>query len=186
MPFSVLSASSVFSVARLFLVSAGLLLSVPAMAQAPNPAADLARDAQIDLPAPLRGQIETIGRYAAEVNRRAGAPPTRPPRQLELTADPFEVSPQLREGRGARFTGLPGASVLELQRRVRVRAVLRTRAPDGEALAQLLINDKDLITIMDKELIDLGDLGTFQAEIKADAVSLSNPSNPQGKKVVLR
>ena len=73
--------------------------------------------------------------------------------------------------------------MLELQRRVRVRAVLRT--PQG-TLAQLLINNKDVVTLMDKELIDLGDLGTYQAEILAGAVSLANPSQPQGKKVVLR
>ncbi|MDR0440942.1 MAG: hypothetical protein LBI59_08185, partial [Candidatus Accumulibacter sp.] len=91
--------------------------------------------------------------------------------------------PRLREASGARFSGLPDVSTLELQRRVHVRAVLRT--PHG-ALAQLLINDKEVVTLMDKELIDLGDLGVYQAEIQADAVALSNPNNPQGKKVVLR
>lgn len=39
---------------------------------------------------------------------------------------------------------------------------------------------------MDKELIDLGDLGTFPAGINAATDSLSNPNGPQGKKVLLR
>lgn len=108
----------------------------------------------------------------------------RPPRQNSVLSDPFEVSPQLREGRrGARFAGLPGASVLELQRRVQLKAVLRTKQG---TLAQLLINHKDTITVMHKELIDLGDLGTFLIEIDSGTVALSPPSAPQGKKVVLR
>jgi len=101
-----------------------------------------------------------------------------------VLSDPFEVSPQLREGRrGSRFAGLPGASVLELQRRVQLKAVLRTTQG---TLAQLLINHKDTITVMHKELIDLGDLGTFLVEIDSGTVTLSSPSAPQGKKVVLR
>lgn len=112
------------------------------------------------------------------------AAPTRPSRQASTLSDPFEVSPQLREGRrGARFAGLPGANVLELQRRVQLKAVLRTRQG---TLVQLLINHKDTITVMHKELIDLGDLGTFLVEADSGTVTLSNPSAPQGKKVVLR
>ena len=76
-----------------------------------------------------------------------------------------------------------GASVLELQRRVQLKAVLRTRQG---TLAQLQINHKDTITVMHKELIDLGDLGTFLVEIDSGTVALSSPSAPQGKKVVLR
>ncbi|MDR1936191.1 MAG: hypothetical protein LBS49_11550 [Candidatus Accumulibacter sp.] len=175
--------------------AAAALEGSPAPApEAQNPAGALARDAKIDLPDAMREQLDTIGRYAAEVNRRggttelpvnanAGPPALRPSRQIELGVDPFEVSPQLRDGRGARFTGLPGAGVLELQRRVQVRAVLRTARG---ALAQLLINNKDVITLMDKELIDLGEMGTFQAEIRDGTVSLSDPGNPQGKRVVLR
>lgn len=178
-------------------LAAGLAhAQAPQAPAARNPASELARDPQTDIPAHLREQLDTIGRYAAEVNRRVvspgqnttpaapAAPTARGARQVGLTGDPFEVSPQLREGRSSyRFSGLPGANVLELQRRVQLRAVIRT--PQG-TLAQLLINNKDVVTIMDKELLDLGDLGTFQAEIQAGTVSLSNPSSPQGKKVVLR
>ncbi len=175
------------ALACLLAVAAGLAQA----AKPPHPAAAPARERQADIPAPRHEQPDTIGRLAAEAGRRVGVPAAnagpvavRPSRQVDLMVDPFEVSPQLREGRsGSRFTGLPGASVLELQRRVRVRAVLRT--PQG-TLAQLLINNKDVVTLMDKELIDLGDLGTYQAEILAGAVSLANPSQPQGKKVVLR
>lgn len=161
-----------------------------AKATANNPATELAADPQAGISDPLRKQLEVIGRYAAEVGRRNGglnnAPLTgaRAARQLDQMVDPFEVSPQLREGRNrASFSGLPSATVLELKRRVQLRAVLRTAQG---TLAQLLINEKDVVTIMDKELIDLGDMGTFQAEIQAGTVSLSNPNNPQGKKVVLR
>jgi hypothetical protein len=188
--------------------------SAPAQAPAnpaepANPASALARDGPGDMPDTLREQLDTIGRYAEEVQRRVGAPeaatpaetaapeastpeanppeeaaaPARGARQIDLTVDPFGVSPQLRAGAGARFSGLPDASMLELQRRVQVRAVLRT---SQGVLAQLLINNKDVITLMDKDLIDLGDLGIFQAEIQTGAVALSNPNNPQGKKVVLR
>ena len=128
----------------------------------------------------------------AAAQQPAGGPPAlptapaaaRPSRQNSLLSDPFEVSPQLREGRrGARFAGLPGANVLDLQRRVALKAILRTKQG---TLAQLLINHKDTITVMHKELIDLGDLGTFLVEVDSGTVTLSNPSSPQGKKVVLR
>ena len=161
--------------------------STPAVAAVSqtNPIGALAVDPQAKLPPDMRSQLETIGRYAAEVGRRTAGGEARPaPRQVDLSGDPFEVTPQLRAGRSrSPFTGLPGASVLELKRRVQLRAVLHT----GQgAVAQLLINDKDVLTIMDKELIDLGELGIFQVEIKSAAVSLSDPNNLQGKKVVLR
>ncbi|MDR3221921.1 MAG: hypothetical protein LBU46_07965, partial [Candidatus Accumulibacter sp.] len=74
---------------RLFLRRAALACALiaaigPAAAQTPeaaaeatpqNPASALARDARVDLPDTLRGQLDTIGRYAEEVNRRAGAMP---------------------------------------------------------------------------------------------------------------
>lgn len=186
------------------------LWSLPAAAQ--NPAADLARDKNTDLNPTLREGLATIGRYAETVNRqvnslsggKAAAPETQAQAQAQplplppelagrrqdsshrpdIGADPFEVSPQLREGRGGnRFMGLPGANVLDLQRRVQVRALLIT--PQGRA-AQLAINGRETVTIMDKELVDLGDLGTFQVQIDREGVALFNPSAPQGKKVVLR
>jgi hypothetical protein len=186
--------------------------SAQAPADPANPASALARDGQREMPDTLREQLDTIGRYAEEVQRRvgtpeaaapAGAPETaapeaeagppeeaaapargaRPIDRGDLAVEPVGGAPQLRAGAGARFSGLPDASMLELQRRVQVRAVLRT---SQGVLAQLLINNKDVITLMDKDLIDLGDLGIFQAEIQTGAVALSNPNNPQGKKVVLR
>ncbi len=153
----------------------------------------------------LREGLNTLGRYAETVNRQvnslsgnrqpeAASPdlPRPPPavprpgvgRRFEAMTDPFEVSPQLREGRtGNRYTGLPGASILELQKQVQLRALLIT--PQGRA-AQLSINNVETITVMDKELIDLGGLGTFLVQIERQGVTLFNPSMPQGKKVILR
>ena len=191
-----MSSSKPLSATRRRALAAALAaLSALACAQTPapaagaaarsNPASALAASPSGQLPNDLRGQLETIGRYAAEVGRRTQGGEARPaPRQVDLSGDPFEVTPQLRAGRNrSPFTGLPGANVLELKRRVQLRAVLRSGAG---SVAQLLINDKDVITIMDKELIDLGELGTFQVEILSATVSLSDPNNLQGKKVVLR
>lgn len=180
------------------------LAFTPNDASAQNPALDLAHDQTVDVPTPLRQDLNTLGRYAETVNRQvqanSGNPPSEPVaapaasppaptpsasvRRFESANDPFEVSPQLREGRsGARYTGLPGASILELQKQVQLRALLIT--PQSRA-AQLSINQSETITVMDKELIDLGNLGTFLVQIDRDGVTLFNPSMPQGKKVILR
>ncbi|MFT3848573.1 MAG: hypothetical protein QM739_07775 [Propionivibrio sp.] len=168
------------------------LMAQPWPATAQNAAGQLAADPNTSMTQDMRANLRTIGQYAQEVSRRAGAavpvsaaphPAEAPPTPAATTRDPFEVSPQLREGRNYRYSGLPGANVLEVQRRVQVRAVIRS----GEStLAQLFINNKDAITVMDKELIDLADFGTFQVSISGGTVALTDPSNPQGKKVVLR
>lgn len=190
-----------------FLLAVGLVIPAPGAAQ--NQALDLARDKNTEMHPSLREGLSTLGRYAESVNRqinslsgnrngepapgssgepealpRPAANPTRQ-RRLDIANDPFEVSPQLREGRsfGSRYTGVPGASVLELQRQVQLRALLTTS--HGKA-AMLSIKNTETITVMDKELIDLGPLGTFLVQIDRDGVSLFNPSAPQGKKVVLR
>lgn len=195
------------------IVGASLLftlgLVIPLHSAAQNPALDLARDKGTEMHPTLREGLNTLGRYADSVNRQVNAlsgnrsnepaalsssdpetlprPAPNPARQrrLEIANDPFEVSPQLREGRsfGSRYTGAPGASVLELQRQVQLRALLTTS--NGKA-AMLSIKNTETITVMDKELIDLGPLGTFLVQIDRDGVSLFNPSAPQGKKVVLR
>lgn len=175
------------------------LLALNAFAQ--NQALDLARDKSTDLHPSLREGLNTLGRYAETVNRqvnslsgnRSGdaAPLDAPPlpraaggRRFESSNDPFEVSPQLREGRSAhRYQGSPGASILELQKQVRLKALVIT--PQGRA-AQLAINQTETITVMDRELIDLGGLGTFFVQIERQGVTLSDPSMPQGKKVILR
>lgn len=188
-----------------FLLGFGLIVPLSGIAQ--NQALDLARDKNTEMHPTLREGLSTLGRYAESVNRqvnslsnnrnaeptssseaevppRAATNPARP-RRLDIANDPFEVSPQLREGRnfGGRYTGAPGASVLELQRQVQLRALLTTSS--GKA-AMLSIKNMETITVMDKELIDLGSLGTFLVQIDRDGVSLFNPSAPQGKKVVLR
>lgn len=127
---------------------------------------------------------------AAVPDRRADAarPPSvaaalRPPRPLN---DPFAVSPQLYERRGPRFSGLPGASVLDLQRRVRVKALMATA---GGGMAQLLVDGRDALTVMHKEVVDLGDLGIYEVQIGRAGVALGEPGTSDaagGKKVVLR
>ncbi|MDR2113103.1 MAG: hypothetical protein LBQ62_08410 [Candidatus Accumulibacter sp.] len=107
----------------------------------------------------------------------------RPSRQTDPMPDPFEISPQPHESRGARFTVPPGASALDPRRRARLRAVIRT-AQGAEA--RLLVNDKDAATPMDKGLIDLGEPGAFQSEIQAGTVSLSGSIQPQSAKVAPR
>lgn len=176
-----------------------LTLLTPA-AHAQNRALDLSQDKTTDLHPTLREGLSTLGRYAESVDhqvnssaasRQGGSPPAERPappaaggRRFEASNDPFEVSPQLREGRsGNRYRGLPGASILELQRQVQLRALIIT--PQGRA-AQLAVKGTETITVMDKELIDLGGLGTFLVHIERDGVTLYNPSMPQGKKVVLR
>lgn len=193
---------------RPLLLSATLLLLASAPAPAQNKALELAGDKNTELHPSLRDNLATIGRYADNVNRQikkmsgeAGGnnaepaparprpePPPRPEapaRRLDGIADPFEVSPQLRDNRRATggFGGLPSSSKLELQRQIQLRAVLVT--PRGRA-AQLGIRHQDTITVMDGELIDLGDLGTFHVHIDREGVVLTNPSLPQGSKIVLR
>lgn len=69
------------------------------------------------------------------------------------------------------------------KKQVQLRALIIT--PQGRAV-QLFVRGAETITVMDKELIDLGSLGTFLVHIERDGVTLYNPSLPQGKKVVLR
>lgn len=183
-----------------------ILAAAPALAQ--NKALDLARDRNTEMHPSMRENLATIGRYAETVNRqvnklsgdernaaeRTGAPPSpssaaprqaSPNRRFEGIADPFEVSPQLRDTRRTKggFGGLPSSSKLELQRQIQLRALLI--APGGRA-AQLGIRHQEAITVMDGELIDLGDLGTFHVRIDREGVTLSNPSLPQASKIVLR
>lgn len=183
-----------------------LLAGLIGQAGAQNQALDLSRDKNTDMHPTLREGLGALSRYAETVNRQVNSmsgkrpddlpsandpvpaqpvAPTARQRRLEITNDPFEVSPQLREGRaiGSRYSGVPGASILELQRQVQLRGVLMT--PHGK-VAMLSIKNSETITVMDKELIDLGPLGTFLVQIDRDGVALLNPSAPQGKKVVLR
>ena len=117
-------------------------------------------------------------------------PAASAPAQAVSTRDPFEVSPQLKAGRSNRIagmsnpqSGLSGANSLDIQRRIQVRAVIRTQQG---SIAQLVVNNKDVLTVMEHELIDLADLGFFKVEIRGGAVSLLNPASPQATRVILR
>lgn len=157
----------------------------------PNQAQALARDPTLPLPAQTREHLETIGGYAAAVNRKLERHELDPPpadesrlHRFEQLVDPFSVSPQLRQGKTSQtpYGGLPGAGRLELQQQIQLKAVVimaKRRA------AQLNVRGKD-ITVLDGELVDLSDLGTFEIRIDRESVTLSNPSAPQGAKLILR
>ncbi len=191
-----------------------ILLTQPASAQ--NKASELARDQSVNIPPSLRKDLATLGRYADAVNQRVGklvegepadkqeTPATATPaRSGNNLVDPFEVSPQLREGRrglGA-FTGLPNATKLDIQRHVRVKAILVTATRSAAQLdfggrafevvgrgkgasAQL---GGESIMVMDGELVDFGELGTYTVHINArEGVTLANPGNPQTGRITLR
>lgn len=124
-----------------------------------------------------------------------------PVRRMDTLIDPFEVSPQLRENRrGGGFSGLPAASKLDIRRRVRVKATIVTprgraaqleidgsRQPAGGRGGAQLISSGDSMTVMDGELVDLGDLGTYIIHISAsEGVTLANPGSPQTGRINLR
>ncbi len=181
---------------------------------AQNKALDLAEDKKLDVPPAMRDALKTIGNYAQTVNQRINPEPDisathaeglRPPspasatgapnlRRMEGLVDPFEVSPQLRQNRknfGA-FGGLPSATKLDLRRRIQVKALLVTAhgrmaqlEVDGDALSAR--SNSNVLTIMDGELVDFGELGTYVAHITArEGVTLSNPGSPQSSRISLR
>jgi hypothetical protein len=120
---------------------------------------------------------------------------------MDTLIDPFEVSPQLRENRrGGGFSGLPTASKLDLRRRVQVKAMIvtptgraaqleidGTRQPQGERGGGAQSGQGDTMTVMDGELVDLGDLGIYIIRISAsEGVTLANPGSPQTGRITLR
>lgn len=178
------------------------LLGSPAWGQ--NKALELSRDKSVDLQPSMRENLETIGRYAESVNRQVnklggGRPATESPppveiprqeappaRRFDLMVDPFEVSPQLRDGRRSpgSFSGLPTASKLDIQRQIQVKALLVTARGRG---AQLLVRGDQRILVKDGDLVDFGDLGTFTVHVGAEeGVTLTNPGMPQGNRITLR
>lgn len=179
------------------------LLTAPAGAQ--NKALDLAQDKQLEVPPAMREDLKTIGRYAQAVNQRINpgtpaapehiAPTTAAPaRRTDSVADPFEVSPQLRQNRRAAstFGGLPTATKLDLRRRIQVKALLvtphgRMAQLDIDGSAQNARSNSNVLTVMDGELVDFGELGTYVVRISVrDGVTLSNPGTPQSGRISLR
>lgn len=134
-------------------------------------------------------------------NERAPRQETMPIRRTDTLIDPFEVSPQLRENRrGGGFSGLPAASKLDIRRRIQVKAMIVTprgraaqleidgsRQPQGGRGAAPASAHGDTMTVMDGELVDLGDLGTYIIHISAsEGVTLANPGSPQTGRITLR
>lgn len=182
-----------------------LLIALSNSTWAQNKALELSRDKSIDLQPSMRENLATIGRYAESVNRQVGKlsgeatpqesiPHQESPARREIPAgrrldsmiDPFEVSPQLRDGRRSpgNFNGLPIASKLDIQRQVQVKALLVTARGRG---AQLLVRGQQALLVKDGDLVDFGDLGTFTIHVGAvDGVTLTHPGLPQGNKITLR
>ena len=179
-----------------------LLLLASHGVQAQNKAAELSRDPSVGLSREARDNLATIGRYAENVRSRIGeamdSPPQRPnnasARRTDSMVDPFAVSPQLREGRrsGGAFNGLPSASKLDVQRQVRVKALLvtafgRVAQLELPGIASGAAGGGQTMTVMDGDLVDLGDLGTYTVHIGAtNGITLSNPGTPQGNRITLR
>lgn len=124
-----------------------------------------------------------------------------PARRTDALIDPFEVSPQLRESRrNGGFSGLPTASKLDIRRRIQVKALIITprgraaqlevdgnRQPVGGRGAAAQLQQGDTMTVMDGELVDLGELGTYIIHISAgEGVTLANPGSPQTGRITLR
>lgn len=179
-----------------------LLLLAGNGALAQNQAAELARDPSVGLGQEARDNLAIIGRYAENVRSRIGealdSPPQRSPRRTDSMIDPFAVSPQLREGRGGAFNGLPSASKLDVQRQVKVKALLVTAfgrvaqlelpgiatGPGGRGGAD---GGGETMTVMDGEMVDFGELGTYTVHIGATkGITLSIPGLPQGNRITLR
>lgn len=214
---------------------ASLLVSLPGLclaqsqtnastaAQATNPAQALAQDASTRLPAQLRSDMATIGRYADTVRQQLSGPtsasaagaasvasvasvagiagnPEKPATRLDQLLDPFAVSPQLRDERhgpgSGSYRGLPSATRLDIQRQVRVKAVLvtpRSRATQLEITSygyasRAQGNDYgNALLVMDGELVDLGDLGVYVVHIDPhNNVTLAQPGSPQSARITLR
>lgn len=134
-------------------------------------------------------------------NERALRPEPLPVRRTDALIDPFEVSPQLRENRRTGgFSGLPAASKLDIRRRIQVKAMIITprgraaqlevdgsRQPQGGRGSAAQPQQGDTMTVMDGELVDLGELGTYIIHISAgEGVTLANPGSPQTGRITLR
>jgi hypothetical protein len=152
-------------------------------------------------PPAVQRDMETIDRYYAEVDRRAGsgkekeneaagasgearfAPLTVAPPRTSITPnaperDPFEVSPRLREGntRSPRFSQQEGMALSQL---LRLRAVVR--GPAG-GIAKIE-SGKDVIVVHDGDELDVNNI-RYTVTVEADGVLLRGAGAPQYKMLV--
>jgi hypothetical protein len=160
---------------------------------AQNKAAELSRDQSVGLNQSARDDLATIGRYAENVRGRLNEAPDSPPasslRRTDSMVDPFAVSPQLREGHrpGGSFNGLPSASKLDVQRQIRVKALLVTAFGRVAQLEMSALTGSQAMTVMDGDLVDFGELGIYTVHISAtQGITLSTPGSPQGNRITLR
>jgi hypothetical protein len=165
-----------------------LVLCVPFAAP---PATAQNRTLSAKVPPAMKQDLETLQRYADEVNRRTGrrdqsatapsVPPATPPANTaaSLERDPFEVSSQLREsGMRARAGGTLGDAGA-LNRNLRIRAM--ARGPAG-GIAQIEAG-KDVITVRDGDELVVDGI-RYTVHIERDSLVLRGAGAPQFRMLV--
>lgn len=149
--------------------------------------------AQARVPPAMQQDLETLQRYADEVNRRSqgsrgGPPPAAPAAsptpassaQAGIERDPFEVSPQLRESSlrnrpGSTLGGAGGA----INRHLRIRAM--ARGPEG-GIAQLEAG-KDVVTVRDGDELVVDGI-PYTVHVERDGLLLRGSAAPQFRMLV--
>lgn len=152
--------------------------------------------AQARVPPAMQQDLETLQRYADEVNRRsqggrnspppaapAASPtpaPAAPAAQAGIERDPFEVSPQLRESSlrnrpGSTLGGAGGA----INRHLRIRAM--ARGPEG-GIAQLEAG-KDVVTVRDGDELVVDGI-PYTVHVERDGLLLRGSAAPQFRMLV--
>lgn len=177
-----------------FLPRRPALLILPALLAA-LPGLALAQ-AQPRVPPAMQQDLETLQRYADEVNRRSqggrGGPPpaapaasptpapAAPAAQAGSERDPFEVSPQLRESSlrnrpGSTLGGAGGA----INRHLRIRAM--ARGPEG-GIAQLEAG-KEVVTVRDGDELVVDGI-PYTVHVERDGLLLRGSAAPQFRMLV--
>jgi hypothetical protein len=169
-----------------------VLLALAFALTAPLVCAEARPLASVKAPPNMKQDLETLQRYADEVNRRSdnrsAAPPAAAPAATTTPAtaptasverDPFEVSPQLREsGLRARTGGGLGDNGA-LNRTLRIRAM--ARGPEG-GIAQIEAG-KDVITVRDGDELVVDGI-RYTVHIERDSLVLRGAGAPQFKMLV--
>lgn len=169
------------------LILSALLTALPGLALA---------QAQPRVPPAMQQDLETLQRYADEVNRRSqggrGGPPpaapaaspppapAAPAAQAGIERDPFEVSPQLRESSlrnrpGSTLGGAGGA----INRHLRIRAM--ARGPEG-GIAQLEAG-KEVVTVRDGDELVVDGI-PYTVHVERDGLLLRGSAAPQFRMLV--
>ena len=152
--------------------------------------AAVAQELPPETPEAIRRDMETIGKYRDEVEKRIGAPLSVAPPRTSITPDaprpafdeaerdPFEVSPRLREGNSrARRAGAQEG--MALNRALRLVAVVR--GPGG-GLAKVKSGQEELV-VRDGDELDVNGI-RYTVTVEADGLTLRGAGAPQHKMLV--